>query len=63
MNNRVEELLEQLERENIVNDNFSYADDSRYDDRYNDRYDDRYDDRYHDRIDDDYDDRYDDDSR
>lgn len=48
MNNRVENLLQEMLSEDSNCKTKNYADDSYYDDRYSDRYDDRYDDRYSD---------------
>lgn len=48
MNERVQELLEEMLSKNDYKVEINYSDDSYYDDRYGDRYDDRYSDRYDD---------------
>lgn len=48
MNQRVQELLNEMLKDNTLERINKYSDDSYYNDRYDDRYDDRYNDRYSD---------------
>lgn len=48
MNQRVQELFNEMLKDSTLERINEYSDDSYYNDRYNDRYDDRYNDRYSD---------------